>query len=348
MLFGVTFFFSMSGIQNDWILSYLGACVCILMMVFGYAYPAYECYKAVEKNKPEIEQLRFWCQYWILVAVLTVCERVGDTFISWVPMYSEAKLAFFIFLWYPKTKGTTYVYDSFFRPYVAKHETEIDRNLLELRTRAGDIAVLYWQRAFSYGQTRIYDILQFVAAQSTPAPRPAQQRPGVKVRQPAPPNHQPAAATEPQVEEPPSPTSSTSSSQLQKEVAEELDSPKVPKAATSATGLSTQKSGGAGLSTQKSGGTGMSTQKSAGAALSTQKSAGAALSTQKSNVAPETSIQSAPAEADAKQVEAGAPSSSSSVNENGNPPTPTKETIMEESIRLTRGRLRKTRSAGTR
>ena len=33
-------------------------------MVFGYAYPAYECFKAVEKNKPEIEQLLFWCQYW--------------------------------------------------------------------------------------------------------------------------------------------------------------------------------------------------------------------------------------------------------------------------------------------
>ncbi|QCD98801.1 HVA22-like protein i [Vigna unguiculata] len=319
-----------------------------LAMVFGYAYPAYECYKAVEKNKPEIEQLRFWCQYWILVAVLTVCERVGDTFISWVPMYSEAKLAFFVFLWYPKTKGTTYVYDSFFRPYVAKHETEIDRNLLELRTRAGDIAVLYWQRAFSYGQTRMYDILQFVAAQSTPAPRPAQQRPGVKVRQPAPASQKPAAATEPQVEEPPSPTSSTSSSQLQREVAEELDSPKVPKAATSATALSSQKSGGAGLTTQKSGGAGLSTQKSGGAALSTQKSGGAALSTQKSNVAPETSIQSAPAEAEAKAKQIEAPSSSSSVNVNGNPPTPTKETIMEESIRLTRGRLRKTRSAGTR
>lgn len=85
-------------------------------MVLGYAYPAYECYKTVEKNKPEIEQLLFWCQYWyvllisfsvtrlattysmddslvtfifssfgdrILVAFLTVCERVGDAFISW-------------------------------------------------------------------------------------------------------------------------------------------------------------------------------------------------------------------------------------------------------------------------
>lgn len=69
-------------------------------------------------------------------------------------------------------QGTTYVYDSFFRPYVAKHETEIDRNLLELRTRAGDIAVLYWQKASSYGQTRILDILQYIASQSTPRPRP--------------------------------------------------------------------------------------------------------------------------------------------------------------------------------
>ncbi|GAY67578.1 hypothetical protein CUMW_257640 [Citrus unshiu] len=35
-----------------------------LKMVFGYAYPAYECFKAAEKNKPDTEQLLFWCQYW--------------------------------------------------------------------------------------------------------------------------------------------------------------------------------------------------------------------------------------------------------------------------------------------
>ncbi|WJX57023.1 HVA22-like protein i [Trifolium repens] len=51
--------------------------------VFGYAYPTYECNKGVEKNKPEIEQLRFWCQNWTLVVVLTVCERLVNTFISW-------------------------------------------------------------------------------------------------------------------------------------------------------------------------------------------------------------------------------------------------------------------------
>ncbi|MFS8028943.1 hypothetical protein Hanom_Chr16g01516481 [Helianthus anomalus] len=80
-------------------------------------------------------------------------------------MYSEAKLAFYIYLWYPKTmvkfiiqvfwgKYTdfkciqimfilfffrlfqgTYVYDSFFKPYISKHEPENDRNLMELKTR---------------------------------------------------------------------------------------------------------------------------------------------------------------------------------------------------------------------
>ncbi|CAA0838954.1 HVA22-like protein i [Striga hermonthica] len=142
-----------------------------LVLAFGYLYPAYECYKSVELNKPDIEQLRFWCQYWILVAGLTVCERFGDVFIGWIPMYGEAKLAFFVYLWFPKTKGTTYVYDSFVRPYVAKHETDIDRSLLELRARAGDLTLLYWQKAASYAQNRIFYVLQYIASQSTPTPK---------------------------------------------------------------------------------------------------------------------------------------------------------------------------------
>ncbi|CAI8606583.1 unnamed protein product [Vicia faba] len=315
-----------------------------LVSVFGYAYPAYECYKVVEKNKPEIEQLRFWCQYWILVAVLTVCERFGDTFISWVPMYSEAKLAFFIFLWYPKTKGTTYVYDSFFRPYIAKHEPEIDRSLLELRTRAGDYVVLYWQRAAGYGQARIYDILTFITAQSTAAAHPAQQKPGVRVRKPAPAKGQQAAAIEPQVEEPPSPASSTSSSQFQREVTEELSSQQAPKAAVPlVAGLNNQKSSVAGLINQKSSVAGLINQKPPVAGLTTQKSSIASLITQKSNPTTSTTIKSASTEAEPKKIEAAATPPSSSANENGK--SPIKETIMEESIRVTRGRLRKTRSA---
>ncbi|WVZ56273.1 hypothetical protein U9M48_006830 [Paspalum notatum var. saurae] len=138
----------------------------VLLLALGYAYPAYECYKTVELNKPEIEQLIFWCQYWILVALLTVLERFGDFTISWLPFYSEAKLMFFVYLWYPKTKGTTYVYGTFFKPYISQHENEIDRNILELRARATDVVVLYFQKAASVGQNTFFDVLKYVAAQS--------------------------------------------------------------------------------------------------------------------------------------------------------------------------------------
>ncbi|KAF4396955.1 hypothetical protein F8388_004923 [Cannabis sativa] len=138
----------------------------ILVMVFGYAYPAFECYKVVERNRAQNEELRFWCQYWILVAILSVLERVGDIFISWLPMYGELKLALFIYLWYPKTKGSDYVYDAILRPYVTKHEIDIDHKLLEYRARAWDLALFYWKNCTELGQTAFFQVIQYVAAQS--------------------------------------------------------------------------------------------------------------------------------------------------------------------------------------
>ncbi|KAL4616029.1 hypothetical protein ACB092_07G169600 [Castanea dentata] len=89
-----------------------------LLLVFGYTYPAYECFKTLEKNKPEMEQLLFWCQYWIIVAMLTFFERIG-----------------------------------------------------ELRVKAGDIAILYWQKAVSFGQTRFFEIRLYVSSQSASRPK---------------------------------------------------------------------------------------------------------------------------------------------------------------------------------
>jgi len=63
-------------------------------------------------------------------------------------------------------QGTTYVYATFLRPFVARHEPDIDRNLNELRIRAGDVALMWWQRGSVYAQARFYELLQYVASQS--------------------------------------------------------------------------------------------------------------------------------------------------------------------------------------
>lgn len=41
-----------------------GACR-TLVIALGYVYPAYKCFKALEKKKPE--GIRFWCEYWCVM-----------------------------------------------------------------------------------------------------------------------------------------------------------------------------------------------------------------------------------------------------------------------------------------
>lgn len=137
-----------------------------LVLLFGYAFPAFECFRSVEKNKVDVEEIKFWCKYWIIIALVTVCERVGDVFLSWLPMYGEVKLAFFIYLWYPKTKGTGFIYETMLRPFVTRHETDIERKLQEMKARGWDFAIYYWHNCTELGQTKFFDALQYFMSQS--------------------------------------------------------------------------------------------------------------------------------------------------------------------------------------
>ncbi|KAJ7552939.1 hypothetical protein O6H91_06G077600 [Diphasiastrum complanatum] len=144
--------------------SFLTRCI---IMLLGYAYPAYECFKDVERKRPDVHRLRFWCQYWMIIAVITVVERVVDPLFSWVPMYCEVKLVFIIYLWYPRTKGTSYIYSTFLKPFLSSHKTEIDQNLGELRIRAGDMAYSYWRLSSVFILAKIFEFLRYVASQSS-------------------------------------------------------------------------------------------------------------------------------------------------------------------------------------
>lgn len=59
------------------------------------------------------------------------------------------------------------MYQTLLRPYVAKHETDIDRKLLELRARAWDLAVFYWQNCAQMGHSAFFQTLQYLASQSS-------------------------------------------------------------------------------------------------------------------------------------------------------------------------------------
>ncbi|XVF55823.1 hypothetical protein PTKIN_Ptkin06aG0067400 [Pterospermum kingtungense] len=86
---------------------------------------------------------------------------------SWLPMYDELKLTLLIYLWFPKTKGTSYVYETLLRPYMTRNETEMDRKIQEFRARAWDFALYYWQNCTEMGQTKIFEMIQYLFGQSS-------------------------------------------------------------------------------------------------------------------------------------------------------------------------------------
>ncbi|KAF3321818.1 putative HVA22-like protein g isoform X1 [Carex littledalei] len=106
----------------------------------------------VEKRPGHVEQLRFWCQY-----CLSIIEHR-------LPMYGEVKLAFFVYLWYPKTKGSDLVYDTFLRPFVMQYEPNIEQRLGNLRAKSGQILVFYIKNFTDKGMTFFLEVVHQVVS----------------------------------------------------------------------------------------------------------------------------------------------------------------------------------------
>ncbi|KAM0016123.1 hypothetical protein Hdeb2414_s0031g00709571 [Helianthus debilis subsp. tardiflorus] len=113
-------------------------------LILGYAYLAFECFKTFEKRSAANAELRFSCQYWVIIAVLTAFERICDISVS---LY-----------------GTRYVYNAMLRPFVARHETDIELSLREMRAKAWDVTIYYWHNSSELGQTRFFEIIHYLTS----------------------------------------------------------------------------------------------------------------------------------------------------------------------------------------
>lgn len=52
------------------------------------------------------------------------------------------------------------------RPYIAKHETDIDRKLVEWKAKVWDVVSFYMQNSAQFGQSAFVQFLQYLASQS--------------------------------------------------------------------------------------------------------------------------------------------------------------------------------------
>lgn len=61
------------------------------------------------------------------------------------------------------------MYSVMLRPIVMQHEKEIDKRIMEFGCKGKDIAIQFMRTGFYYGQTRIFEIIQYVSTQAAAA-----------------------------------------------------------------------------------------------------------------------------------------------------------------------------------
>lgn len=115
-----------------------------------------------------------WMMYWIVFAIFTCVETVGDIFISWwvphlslllsipafdsnshcllsrIPFYYELKIVFVIWLLSPATKGSSILYRKFVHPQLTKREKEIDAAIAKASDQGYSALLSLGSRGFSY------------------------------------------------------------------------------------------------------------------------------------------------------------------------------------------------------
>merc|ERR1719325_450379 len=79
--------------------------------VVAWLYPVWASLKALKSDDKDDDT--FWLAYWIFYSSIQVVESITDIFLFWIPMYEWIKIALYIYMWHPKTRGAMKLYSLF-------------------------------------------------------------------------------------------------------------------------------------------------------------------------------------------------------------------------------------------
>lgn len=111
----------------------------LIVTCLGFAYPAYQSVKAVESADKEDDTQ--WLIYWVVFGVFNIVEFFSDILLSWFPLYFLVKLIFLCWCMAPVSwNGCNTIYHKVIRPFVLKHQTQIDKALNKVGEQVDKVA----------------------------------------------------------------------------------------------------------------------------------------------------------------------------------------------------------------
>lgn len=102
-------------------------------------------------------------KYWTVIGAYVGFEYLVGWFISWLPFYWEAKTVFLLFLSLPQTQGSTFVYDTYLKPFFVKNHNSIDSGIISIQ---GSI--------ITFIHTRLYAVWELLWSVINKTPPPGQ------------------------------------------------------------------------------------------------------------------------------------------------------------------------------
>lgn len=117
----------------------------IITSLVGFLYPAYMSFKAIETAETGDDTQ--WLTYWVVYSFFTVFNDIVIYFFGFIPFYYIFKVAFYIWMFHPRTRGAQILYNKAIKPVLLRYEGKVDSfsNMAEesaalLAERGKDIA----------------------------------------------------------------------------------------------------------------------------------------------------------------------------------------------------------------
>mmetsp|Transcript_32711 Transcript_32711/g.46489 ORF Transcript_32711/g.46489 Transcript_32711/m.46489 type:complete len:136 (+) Transcript_32711:463-870(+) len=118
------FFFTGASLLVSVVVYLIGG-VKLISDLFGFFYPAYMSFKAIDT--PQESDNTQWLTYWVVFSVFSIVESCAMFITNFIPFYFFIKIAFFLYLYHPKFNGASLIYQQirpFILPYLDMAKTQ--------------------------------------------------------------------------------------------------------------------------------------------------------------------------------------------------------------------------------